>query len=138
MQGDFIFYLWTHEWIQNPVNNSASNCLATDAGMLLKQLFQEGTKNYDILAYEIQCEFKAGGSPQVTSINFDRVNFDTNTGQGKFRVLLDINFTFGCEDVKTEKADQTSEWTLTLHKNSASITFHSSPFAEGRSTADEF
>ncbi|WP_461452063.1 hypothetical protein [Mucilaginibacter sp.] len=105
---------------------------------LLNELFDRGSKNYDSLAYEIQREFKAGGSPQVTQMHFDRVGFNLDTGMGKFRVLLDINFTFGCEDVKTEKEDQTSEWTFSLDKNSGTITFNSSPFAENRSTADEF
>jgi len=106
--------------------------------LLLKELFQTGSKNYDTLAYELQREFKAGGSPQVTRIDFDRASFHINSGQGKFRVILDINYTFGCEDVKTEKQDQTSEWSFTYDKNSGIITFHSSPFVESRTTADEF
>ena len=105
---------------------------------LLSELFHPGSKNYDLLAYEIQREFKAGGSPQVTNMDFDRVNFDTNSGQGKFRVVLDINFTFGCEDVKIEKEGQTSEWTFNLDRNAQKLTFHASPFSESRSTADEF
>jgi len=114
--------------------------LVNDAGAinLLKELFNTGAENYGRLAYEIQREFKAGGSPQVTNMDFDRVSFDLNSGQGKFRVVLDINFTFGCEDVKTKKEDQTSEWTFMLDKNSGIITLYSSPFAESRSTADEF
>jgi hypothetical protein len=112
--------------------------LPDNTGLLLKELFHPGSKNYDTLAYELQREFKAGGSPQVTRIDFDRASFHSNSGQGKFRVTLDINYTFGCEDVKTEQLGQTSEWSLTYDKNSGIITFHASPFAESRSTADEF
>lgn len=105
---------------------------------LLTSLFHPGSKNFDILAYEIQLEFKTGGSPQITQMYFDRVYFNNeHTGQGKFRIVLDINFTFGCEDVKTEKQDQTSEWTFKINENSKTITFNSSPFAESRSPADE-
>jgi len=112
--------------------------LSDNPSLLLKELFQPGSKNYDTLAYELQREFKAGGSPQVTRIDFDRASFYSNSGQGKFRVTLDINYTFGCEDVKTEQLDQTSEWSFTLDKGTAIITFHSSPFVESRNTADEF
>ncbi|SDT36976.1 hypothetical protein SAMN05216490_3243 [Mucilaginibacter mallensis] len=45
--------------------------------------------------------------PEVTSMDFDRVSLDTNYRRGKFRVVFDINFTFGCENVKTEKEGQT-------------------------------
>lgn len=115
-----------------------SSKLPDDTHLLLKELFQAGSPNYDILAYELQREFKAGGSPQITRIDFDRVTFHSNSGQGKFRVILDINYTFGCEDVKTEKQNQTSEWSFNFDKSTAIITFHSSPFTESRSTADEF
>ncbi|CAN5191965.1 hypothetical protein BH09BAC6_BH09BAC6_13920 [soil metagenome] len=105
---------------------------------LLSELFRPSTENYFKLSYEIQREFKAGGSPQVTRMDFDRVHFNVATGEGKFRVLLDINFTFGCEDIHTEKQGQTSEWTFAVDTDTHIITFHGSPYAEGRSTADEF
>lgn len=105
---------------------------------LFKELFRPFSDTFFQLSYEIQREFKTSGSPEISHMDFDRIRFSEDTGQGKFRVMLDINFTFGCEDLKIEKEDQTSEWTFTLDKNSATIAFHSSPFAESRSTADEF
>jgi hypothetical protein len=89
------------------------------------------------LAYELQREFKQGGSPEVTSMVIDRVKYDTATYAGSFRVVLDINFTFGCEDVKTEKYDQTSEWTFSIDMPGKTMSFNNS-FAGERSTADEF
>ena len=110
----------------------------TNITTLLHQFFAPGSNNYQQLAYELQREFKQGGSPQVTAIGFDRVNYDDRTQEGSFRVVLDINFTFGCEDVITEKKDQTSEWTFVVDMPDKSIDLYSSPFAEARSTADEF
>ena len=109
-----------------------------DVAFLLNAIFVPGTNNYQQLIYELQREFKQGGSPEVSRINIDRVNYDGIAGKGSFRILLDVNFTFGCEDVTTEKKDQTSEWTFELNHNNESISFYSSPFAESRSTADEF
>lgn len=100
--------------------------------------FAPGSNRYQQLAYELQREFKHGGSPQVTDIRFDRVKYDTQTHKGSFRIMLDINFTFGCEDVTTEKKDQTSEWTFEIDMNANTINLFSSPFAVERSTADEF
>ncbi len=105
---------------------------------LLFLLFEPGTANYQLLAYELQREFRQGGSPDVTRIAFDRVAFDPSTGNGRVRVLLDIRFTFGCEDSVTEKKDQTSEWTFSVDAATNTIRFYSSPFADSRSTADEF
>ena len=104
----------------------------------LHAFFAPGTNNYQQLAYELQREFKQGGSPEVTAVAFDRVNYDAQTRKGSFRIVLDINFTFGCEDVKTEKQGETSEWTFTIDMQANTINFYSSPFAESRSTADEF
>ena len=105
---------------------------------LFKELFRPFSDSFFQLSYEIQREFKAGGSPEISHLEFDRIHFDPSTGNGKFRVVLDINFTFGCEDLKTEKEDQTSEWTFTLDKKQEIIIFHASPYAESRSTAEEF
>ena len=104
----------------------------------LHNFFAPGSSNYPQLAYELQLEFKQGGSPDVTGVVFDRVNYDPLTGEGSFRIVLDINFTFGCEDVTTEQKGQTSEWTFTVDMHANTIHFYSSPFAESRSTADEF
>lgn len=104
----------------------------------LHSLFTPDSSNYQQLAYELQREFKQGGSPEVTAMAFDRVNYDPQTRKGRFRIVLDINFTFGCEDVKTEKQGQTSEWTFTVDLPYNTIHFYSSPFAESTSTADEF
>lgn len=105
---------------------------------LFDDLFKPGTVNYQKLTYELQREFKWGGSPGVTRISFDRIIYDSMTGKGSFRILLDISFTFGCEDVRSDKADQTSEWTFTVDKIENVMILYSSPFAESRSTADEF
>lgn len=122
------------------LTSSQNTSLTNEAaiGSLFKELFRPFSDNFFQLSYEIQREFKTSGSPEVTRMDFDRIHFDKESGQGKFRVVLDINFSFGCEDQKTEKEDQTSEWTFTLDKKSATLIFHSSPFAESRSTADEF
>jgi hypothetical protein len=111
---------------------------STDITPFLHHFFAPGSKHYQQLAYELQREFKKGGSPQVTAIAFDRVKYDAQTHKGSFRIVLDINFTFGCEDVTTEQKGQTSEWTFTVDMHANTIHFYSSPFAESRSTADEF
>ena len=66
----------------------------------------------------------------------DRVKYDAASGKGSFRVVLDIDYTFGCEDLLTKKENETSEWTFQV--NGETISFYSSPFAESPSTADEF
>jgi len=104
----------------------------------LTELFAPGSPNHWKLIYELQREFKQGGSPDITGITFNRVNYNPATGQGNFRVVLDINFTFGCEDMVTEKKNQTSEWTFNIDLSNNTISFYSSPYVEGRSTADEF
>lgn len=109
-----------------------------DITALFHNFFAPGNKHYQQLAYELQREFKQGGSPQVTAIEFDRVNYDAQTHKGSFRIVLDINFTFGCEDVITEQKAQTSEWTYAVDMHANTIHFYSSPFADSRSTADEF
>lgn len=105
---------------------------------LLSDLFQLGTNNYVKLVYELQLEFKWGGSPDISRMSFDRIKYDIATGKGSFRILLDISFTFGCEDVITNKFNQTSEWAFAINPAQKSITLFGSPFAETRSTADEF
>ncbi len=114
------------------------NCGIADISALFHNFFAPGSSHYQQLAYELQREFKHGGSPQVTTIGFDRVNYDTQTHTGSFRIVLDINFTFGCEDITTEQIGQTSEWTFAVDMHANTIHFYSSPFAESRSTADEF
>lgn len=109
-----------------------------DITALLHNFFAPGSSRYQQLAYELQREFKQGGSPQVTSIRFDRVSYNCQTHTGSFRIVLDINFTFGCEDITTEKKDQTSEWTFAIDMYTDTIHLYSSPFAVERSTVDEF
>ncbi|MFD0752154.1 hypothetical protein ACFQZS_18520 [Mucilaginibacter calamicampi] len=104
----------------------------------LNNLFATGSANYNQLALELQREFRQGGSPDVMRMAFDRVNYDAKTGSGNFRIVLDVRFTFGCEDSTTEQKNQTSEWTFALDRANKTITFYNSPFAESRSTADEF
>lgn len=120
-----------------PLNDDQLDSL-TDLDNLLNNLFKPGTDNYHKLAYELQREFRHGGSPDVMRIHFDRIKFDGNTGKGSFRIVLDIGFTFGCEDLHVEKQNQTSEWTFAIDKTAKNIALHSSPYAESRSTADEF
>lgn len=103
---------------------------------LLTQLFVLPSANFDKLKYEIQREFKAGGSPDITRMSFDRVHFDNGKGTGRFRVVLDINFTFGCEDVLTKKKDQTSEWSFFIEDYN--MVFEGLAFTNERSTGDEF
>jgi hypothetical protein len=112
--------------------------LDTDMTGYLTRLFAHDSANYNQLKYEIQREYRFSGSPQVTSMKFDRVQYNSDSGKGSFRVILDINFTFGCEDVTTEKANQTSEWTFNVDPQSAVIHFYGSPFIDSRSTVDEF
>jgi len=104
----------------------------------LNSLFTAFDNNYCQLAYEIQREFRQSGSPDITRIELDRVKYDTVSGKGSFRAVFDITFSFGCEDKQTEKEDQTSEWTFDIDGAGKAIRFYSSPFAESRSTADEF
>jgi hypothetical protein len=110
----------------------------TDITVYLNTLFEPGTNAFGQLAYEIQREFRFGGSPDVKRLHIDRVSFDKTKGTGSFRVVLDIDFTFGCEDVLTQKQDQTSEWKFKVDRDNGVLKFTGSPFAEGRSTADEF
>jgi hypothetical protein len=109
-----------------------------DVNVFLNDLFAPASANYNQLALEVQREFRQGGSPDVIRMTFDRVKYNAATGKGNFRIVLDVRFTFGCEDSVTEKKDQTSEWTFTVSQTHKTVTFYSSPFAEGRSTADEF
>jgi hypothetical protein len=117
---------------------TATQANASDIPALLKCLFQPSSDNYFKLSYEIQREFKAGGSPEVTRMDFDRVNYDPGIRKGNFRVVLDINFTFGCEDVITEKEGQTSEWTFAIDNESSIMALYASPYIDSRTTADEF
>jgi len=122
----------------NSTQNGLLNRPLPDIANLLNDLFAPATDNYHKLTYELQREFKWGGSPDISQISFDRIKYDSTTGKGSFRILLDISFTFGCEDVTTDKPDQTSEWTFAINSAEKIITLYSSPFAESRSTADEF
>ena len=99
-------------------------------------LFPVGSANYNLFRSSIEREFRHHGAPELTHMEFDRIKYDEATGKGSFRVVLDINFTFGCEDLLVPKKGQTSEWTFEL--NGDTVIFYSSPFAESRTTADEF
>ncbi|MGN6180218.1 MAG: hypothetical protein ACTHNW_13605 [Mucilaginibacter sp.] len=110
----------------------------TDLDKYFNNLFTDGTPAFQKLAYELQREFRFGGSPDVNHIHIDRTRFDADKGTGSFRVVLDIDFTFGCEDVRTNKPDQTSEWTFALDAINHKLLFYGSPYAHERSTADEF
>lgn len=109
-----------------------------DLTTFLNTLFAPLSANYTQLALELQREFRQAGSPDITAMVIDRVKYNPATGKGSFRVVLDVRFSFLCEDAITEKEDQTSEWTFALNAGEDAISFYSSPFAESRSTADEF
>jgi hypothetical protein len=102
----------------------------------LDGLFAVNSANYNELKHALEREFRQHGAPEVTKMNFDRIKYDPRNGKGSFRIVLNINFTFGCEDLLVPKTGQTSEWTFVA--DGKKITFNSSPFAESRSTADEF
>ncbi|WDF53824.1 hypothetical protein [Mucilaginibacter sp. KACC 22063] len=104
----------------------------------LNNIFQPGEKSCEQLVYELQIEFKSGGSPDVSNIKIDRVKFDAAKRTGRFRILLDVTFTFGCEDICTLKKDQTSEWSFEIDPSNQNIAFSNTLYPEGRSTADEF
>jgi len=110
----------------------------THLSSYLAELFKAGSGNFDQLRYEIQREYRFSGSPDISGMHFDRTKFDPVTGKGSFRVVLSMSFTFGCEDVRVDKEDQTSEWTFTVDQYAGVINFYGSPFIDSRSTADEF
>jgi hypothetical protein len=110
----------------------------TDLDGYFNNLFAKDTPAFQKLAYELQREFRFGGSPDVDRIHIDRINFNADKGTGSFRVMLDIDFTFGCEDIRTNKPDQTSEWTFAVDAINHKLLFYGSPYARERSTADEF
>jgi hypothetical protein len=114
------------------------NTPGADITAFLNRQFVPSSANYSKLAFELQREFKHGGSPDVRRVVFDRVVYDAAMGKGSFRIVLDIRFTFGCEDSVTVKRDQTSEWTFSLNSANSTLNFYNSPFTEARSTADEF
>jgi hypothetical protein len=101
-------------------------------------LFKPGSKPYDKLKHAIEREFRPNGAPEVISMNIDRVKYDPTSGKGSFRVVLDINYTFGCEDLLIKKQDQTSEWTFFIDQQLFTTFFYGSPYIDSRSTADEF
>lgn len=105
---------------------------------LLKHLFPAGSKPYDLLKQAIEREFRPNGAPEVKRMNIDRIKFEPVSGKGSFRVMLDIDYTFGCEDVLKTKENETSEWTFSVDNESENIRFCSSPDIDSRSTADEF
>ncbi|WPV01712.1 hypothetical protein SNE26_08005 [Mucilaginibacter sp. cycad4] len=104
----------------------------------LNVLFEPFSENCKQLKYALEREFRPEGSPEVVSLNFDRIKFDQHTGQGSFRIVLDIDYAFGCEDLVTHKKNQTSEWTFLVDYKLLIISFYSSPYTDSRTTADEF
>jgi len=117
-------------------NDSHSVETENDADTFLHAIFQKGLKAYGLLKNAIEREFRRNGAPEVLAMNIDRVKYNRIGQTGTFRVVLNINYTFGCEDLLVEKKEQTSEWSFIISKDH--ITFNSSPYAEERSTADEF
>jgi hypothetical protein len=109
-----------------------------DIENLLKDLFNAGSKPYDLLRNAIEREFRPNGAPEVKRMDIDRIKFNSDSSKGSFRVVLDIDYTFGCEDVLKSKENETSEWTFSIDTTSNYIRFYSSPDIDSRSTADEF
>lgn len=109
-----------------------------DAESLLTGLFRSENKAYELLKNAIEREFRPNGAPEVTRMIVDRIKYNTATSKGSFRVLLDISYTFGCEDLVTKKDNETSEWTFNIDAGKSVLTCYSSPYADSRSTADEF
>ncbi|WEA02158.1 hypothetical protein [Mucilaginibacter sp. SJ] len=104
----------------------------------LNTLFEPFSENRKQLKYALEREFRPEGSPEVVNLNFDRIKFDQNTGQGSFRIVLDIDYAFGCEDLVTHKKNQTSEWTFIVDYKLLIINLYSSPYTDSRTTFDEF
>ncbi|MCR8556617.1 hypothetical protein KXD93_03145 [Mucilaginibacter sp. BJC16-A38] len=107
-----------------------------DAETLLEDLFRPGTKPHELLKNALEREFRPNGAPEVKQMNIDRVKYGAATSIGSFRVVLNIDYTFGCEDLLVQKNNEASEWTFTV--NGDLISFYSSPYIDSRSTADEF
>lgn len=104
----------------------------------LKSLFCSGSRAHELLKSAIEREFRPNGAPEVKRMAIDRVAYNATTGKGSFRVVLDISYTFGCEDLVTNKNNETSEWTFFVDTDDSAIIFSGSPYADNRSTADEF
>ena len=104
----------------------------------LKNLFCRGSRAYELLKSAIERELRPNGAPDVKRMAIDRIAYNAGTGKGSLRVVLDISYTFGCEDLVTNKNDETSEWTFFVDTDSGAIIFSGSPYADSRSTADEF
>ncbi|MEP6614542.1 MAG: hypothetical protein ABJA76_21705 [Mucilaginibacter sp.] len=111
---------------------------ANNPESMLAGLFQPGNKAYELLKSSIAREFRLNGAPDVERIAIDRIKYDNATAKGSFRVLLDISYSFGCEDLVTRKNNETSEWTFSVDADKSVTTFSSSPYVESRSTANEF
>jgi len=127
--------------LQFKLHNGQLEELRDEPASLLKfltVLFEPFSANYEQLKYALEREFRPEGSPEVLRLNFDRIKFDQQAGHGSFRIVLDVNYSFGCEDVVTYKKDQTSEWTFIVDHKLLIASFFSSPFIDIRSTADEF
>jgi hypothetical protein len=105
---------------------------------VFNEMFAAGTAAYELLKSALEREFRPHGAPEMRHMKIDRVKYNPHDGKGSFRVVLDINFTFGCEDLLIEKKAQTSEWTFAVDEKNEIISFYSSPYADSRSTADEF
>ena len=112
--------------------------LPEDMESLLKGLFSAGSMPYELLKQALEREFRPHGAPEVKKMEIDRIKFKPAAGNGSFRVVLDIDYTFGCEDLLRAKKNETSEWTFSTNTEDGYIIFYSSPAIDSRSTADEF
>ena len=112
--------------------------IPADIKNLLEDLFKKGNKPYELLKQAIEREFRPNVAPEVKRMEIDRIMFEQVSVKGSFWVVLDIDYTFGCEDVLKAKENETSEWTFSVNNESENIRFCSSPDIDSRSTADEF
>ncbi|WP_295795783.1 hypothetical protein [Mucilaginibacter sp.] len=77
--------------------------IANNLESLFADLFRPGNRAYELLKSSIAREFRHNGAPEVNRMTVDRIKYDSITATGSFRVLLDITYTFGCEDLVTQK-----------------------------------
>ena len=108
-----------------------------DIKQFLEKVFIHHTLSYDLLAFSIARKFIVSGDPRVVEMKYDRHRFDTVTLKGSFRVVCKIEFTYGCNDFKNEKKDETSEWSFEIDKERHHAFFYNLIAELSRSRVDE-
>ena len=109
-----------------------------DMEVLLKETFEQ-EEAHQLLKTAIERENSIHyGAPELECFIIDRVEVDYSAVAGKFRVVFDINFDFGCVGLKTRKEDQTSEWTFQYDSKHSRMLFKGAEYRDLRTTADEY